>query len=191
MKEFKRTIFDRVFFFLLPNPSARVKYLRKHNVFAELGENVFYQSRQIPVEPYLVKIHNNVSIAADVNIIPHDVINIVFNRKNKNNQGMGTYRIHLGCVEIMDNCFIGSHSVILEGVRIGPNAIVAAGAVITKDVPEGTIVGGNPAKVIGYYDDLMERRRCDIGVSQIKRERAQELWKKFYEERNSNESREI
>lgn len=93
------------------------------------------------------------------------------------------YRIHLGCVEIMDNCFIGSHSVILGDVKIGPNAIVAAGAVVTKDVPEGMIVGGNPAKVIGSFYDLMDRRKVDIGVSSVKRDRADDLWNRFNKER--------
>lgn len=43
-------------------------------------------------------------------------------------------------------------------VKIGPNAIVAAGSVVTKDVPEGTIVGGNPAKVIGKFEDFVVKR---------------------------------
>ena len=47
----------------------------------------------------------------------------------------------------------------MPGVKIGPNSIVAGGAVVTKDVPEGVIVGGNPAKIIGTVDDLVERRR--------------------------------
>ena len=46
------------------------------------------------------------------------------------------------------NVWIGSHATILSGVTIGENAIVAAGAVVTKDVPAGTVVGGLPAKVI-------------------------------------------
>jgi len=44
--------------------------------------------------------------------------------------------------------FIGGRAIVLPGVRVGPNAIVAAGAVVTKDVAPYTIVAGNPAKVI-------------------------------------------
>lgn len=46
------------------------------------------------------------------------------------------------------NVWIGSHATILQGVTVGDNAIVAAGAVVTRDVPPGTIVGGVPAKHI-------------------------------------------
>jgi len=45
-------------------------------------------------------------------------------------------------------CFIGAHSMILPGVTVGDESIVAAGAVVTRDVPPRTIVAGNPAKVI-------------------------------------------
>ena len=48
-------------------------------------------------------------------------------------------------------------------VTIGPNSIVAAGAVVTKDVPPGTVVGGNPAKVLCTLEDLIKRveARCE------------------------------
>ena len=46
------------------------------------------------------------------------------------------------------NCFIGAHSIILPGIRIADNCIVATGSVVTKDVEANTIVAGNPARVI-------------------------------------------
>lgn len=52
-------------------------------------------------------------------------------------------------VSIEDYVFIGPRAIILPGVKIGKGAVVAAGAVVVKDVPEFTVVGGVPAKVIG------------------------------------------
>ena len=50
---------------------------------------------------------------------------------------------------IGDNVWIGSHSIILPKVEmIGKNSIVASGSIVTKDVPENSIVAGNPAKII-------------------------------------------
>ena len=65
----------------------------------------------------------------------------------------------MGTIEIFDNVAIGSDVTIMYNTKIGPNAIVAAGSVVTKDVPEGAIVGGNPARVIGKVDDLIEKRK--------------------------------
>jgi acetyltransferase-like isoleucine patch superfamily enzyme len=52
-------------------------------------------------------------------------------------------------VEIKDYCFIGPRVIILPGVTVGKGAVVAAGAVVTKDIPDFAIVGGVPAKQIG------------------------------------------
>jgi acetyltransferase-like isoleucine patch superfamily enzyme len=49
---------------------------------------------------------------------------------------------------IGERCFIGAHSFILPGVTIGEGSIVGAGSVVTRDVPAGTIVAGNPARVV-------------------------------------------
>lgn len=51
-------------------------------------------------------------------------------------------------IRICSGAWIGAHTIVLKGVRIGVGAIVAAGSVVTRDVPDWTIVGGNPARVI-------------------------------------------
>jgi len=55
-------------------------------------------------------------------------------------------------IYIEDKAWLGSNVTILPGIRIGEGAIVAAGAVVTKDVPAGSVVGGVPAKVIKKID---------------------------------------
>lgn len=59
-------------------------------------------------------------------------------------------------VEIGNNVFIGVNSVIIPGVKIGDNVIIAAGSIVTKSVPSGTIIGGNPAKIIGDYESYKQ-----------------------------------
>ena len=65
-------------------------------------------------------------------------------------------------IEIFDNVFIGAHAIIMGGIKIGPNVIIAAGSVVTKDVPENSVVGGNPARVIGTFDDYVKKRAKNL-----------------------------
>lgn len=60
----------------------------------------------------------------------------------------GAFPSHAKPVRFDDGCFVGTNATILPGVTIGREAFVAAGAVVTKDVPPRTLVGGVPAKVI-------------------------------------------
>lgn len=56
--------------------------------------------------------------------------------------------VHGGKIELCDGCFIGTKTIIAKGVRIGKNAIIGAGSVVTKDVPDNEIWAGNPAHFI-------------------------------------------
>jgi hypothetical protein len=63
----------------------------------------------------------------------------------------------VGKIDIRDNVFIGYGAIVLPNVTIGPNAIVGAGAVVTKDVAQGDIVAGVPARPIGHIEDLVKK----------------------------------
>lgn len=60
---------------------------------------------------------------------------------------------------IEENCFIGGRSMILPGVTVGRGSIVGAGSVVTKDVPPGSIVVGNPAKILRANISVVEYGR--------------------------------
>jgi tetrahydrodipicolinate N-acetyltransferase len=65
-------------------------------------------------------------------------------------------------VIIEDNVLVGANAVVLEGIRVGEGAVVAAGAIVTKDVPAHTVVAGVPAKVIKEIDAKTEGKTALI-----------------------------
>ena len=104
------------------------------------------------VEPYLVSIGRHVTISARVVFLTHDGATSVFR-----SQTQYSSVIRFGRITVHDNCFIGYGATILPGVSIGPNSVVAAGAVVTKDVPPNTIAGGVPARVITTIENYAEK----------------------------------
>ncbi len=75
--------------------------------------------------------------------------------------------IKIGSITIEDNVFIGARALIMPGVTIGKNSIVAAGSIVTKTVPENSIVAGNPAKVITSKDEYLEKNENLFGRSNV------------------------
>ena len=76
-------------------------------------------------------------------------------------------------------------SKILPDVRIGSNVIIAAGSVVSKDIPDNCVAGGVPARIIGNFDNLVEKRK-NLKVSY--RDGVDKIWQDFYEKRNKKEN---
>ncbi len=103
-------------------------------------------------EPYLISIGPKTTIAGRVVFLTHDGATRLFRDQPK-------YKtvIKFGRITIHENCFIGFGVILMPGVTVGPNSVVAAGAVVTADVPPNTVVGGVPAKPITTLDDYAEK----------------------------------
>ena len=151
-----RMLFHKIHFTLIVDGCKRAEYLRKKDLLAYMGKNCMFQSRNFPMDPKLVKIHDNVTIAANVTLCTHDAIRHVLAKIDSVD-----YMPHLGAIEIDENVFIGIGSIIMPNVYIGKNSIIAAGSLVTKDVPSGVIVAGNPAKIIGSFNELHEKRKAE------------------------------
>lgn len=156
----------------------RADFLR--SIFGYIGENVLYQPRTIPLYPELIKLHNNIVIAAKVTFITHDVIHTMLN-KCKNTTD--TYKEFIGCIEIMDNVFVGTNTTILYNVKIGSNVIIGANSLVNKDLESGFVYAGIPARKVCSFDEFINKRKnCSFTThnQDITDEEIKNAWTAFY-----------
>jgi acetyltransferase-like isoleucine patch superfamily enzyme len=111
--------------------------------FIQLGRNVFINHACSFLDLGGIIIEDEVMIAPRVNIMSENHPVEIANRKT----------LIPDAVVIKRNAWIGAGATILPGVMIGENAVVAAGAVATKDVPENTVAAGIPAKIIRKIEE--------------------------------------
>jgi acetyltransferase-like isoleucine patch superfamily enzyme len=107
-----------------------------------IGKNVFINHGCSFLDLGGITIEDDVLIGPQVKLVTENHPVDPSNRKS-----LDLKSIHIG-----KNVWLGAGAIILPGVTVGENSIVAAGAVVTKDVPSNTIVGGVPARVIKKID---------------------------------------
>ncbi|MCP3031388.1 acyltransferase [Halobacillus sp. A1] len=115
----------------------------------EVGEKTAFALMVMPdiMFPERIKVGRNTIIGYNTTILAHEYL-------------IQEYR--LGDVEIGDAVMIGANTTILPGIKIGDGAIVSAGTLVHKDVPEGTFVGGNPMKIIYTKAQMEDRKRSEV-----------------------------
>lgn len=125
---------------------AELDYLISHGM--TLGKNsTIHTGFQIDSGwPWLISIGDNVTIAPSVTILAHDASTNVVGCCTK-----------LGRVEIGNNVFVGTHSIILCNTRIGDNVVVGAGSLVTKDLPSNGVYAGVPAVRICSIEEYKKK----------------------------------
>ena len=122
---------------------------RARKAGVEIGKNNLIGGDFWSSEPYLIKIGNNCQITRGVKFFTHG--------------GGGAVRNIVplfdcfGKIVIGDNVYIGNCALIMPGVSVGNNVLIAAGSVVTKSIPSNVVVGGNPARFICFIDDYIKK----------------------------------
>jgi acetyltransferase-like isoleucine patch superfamily enzyme len=159
----------------------KIKFMRW--LGARIGEDC---TIHIPVanlgsEPWLIEIGNRVALAEGVWLLTHDGSSRPFRHALP---GSSPYGNRFGRILIHDECFVGTNSIVLPGVTIGPRSIVAAGSVVTRDVPPNTVVAGAPAHTICTLDEYLQKYTSEMVSIQARDRRAlrRELTFRFWGE---------
>ena len=156
MLRFFRVIYLKLIFFIYGGDV----YSKKIGV--NIGRNCRILTDKFGSEPYLVTLGDNVTLTGGVRIITHDgAASLIINEN-------GERYFRYAPVNIGSDVFIGVDAIIMPGVTIGNNVIVAAGSIVTKDVKSHTVVGGIPASYIcSFYEYELKIRNVGCTNSQF------------------------
>ena len=140
--------------FILNDPIKRAKYLKEKKGYrigleCEIFKNVSFGS-----EPYLISLGNKVKVTEGVQFITHDGgIHVLRNLSYCKNGDK------FGQIKVGNNVFIGKESLVLPGVTIGNNCVIGARSVVSKDIPDNSIVAGVPTKLICDVQEYWNKNR--------------------------------
>lgn len=143
--------------FCKPSGGEYARMLKHHNTFYSQGNDcVVIPDSNIGDAKY-IRMGDNVWLAS-CTLLAHDGVASMLSR------AYGTNVDAVGKVDIGNNVFIGHKAIVMRGVTIGSHCVVAAGAVVTKDVEDGWVVGGVPAKRICRTSELFKRLKEETKV---------------------------
>ncbi|WP_458449411.1 acyltransferase [Fibrobacter sp.] len=125
------------------------------HVGVKMGKGCSIDTKNFGTEPYLISLGDGVRIARFASFYTHG--GIVSLRKYYNDPNLE----QMGKISIGDYTSIGAHCLIMPGVSIGKLCIVGGGSVVTKSIPDGCMVAGNPAKFIGFTDEFYKRVKAN------------------------------
>ena len=155
MKKWKRDLLSAVIA-VIPGAGRRTRFMKKHRLYGAIGDKCVIQKRKLPLYSNLIYLHNNVKIASNVGFVTHDIIHTMLNAKDP---GSGHIE-RVGCIEVMDNVFIGSGTRILYDARIGSNVIIGSDSLVNKDIPDNSVYAGVPARFICTFDEYVEKSKA-------------------------------
>ncbi len=153
MKHYKRVFWSVILKFLPGGAKKKTEFIRKHHLFGSIGNNCSIQKWKLPLHSELVYLHDNVKIASNVGFVTHDIIHCMLNKKYDTLD----FVEKVGCIEIMNNVFIGSGTRILYNTRIGNNVIIGSGSLVNKDIPDNSVCAGIPARYICSFDEYVKK----------------------------------
>lgn len=161
-----------------------VEYARKIGV--KIGEeNSFVDHPDFGTEPYLVLIGNHNRISCKCLFLTHDGGRWVLDYLYPEDRPF----LKFGMIEIGNNNFIGAKTIINPGVKVGDNCVIAAGSIVTKDIPSNEVWGGIPAKYImsikEYRDKLVNNKNM-FDIKEYRTNKKNELERVFNRENSRN-----
>lgn len=114
----------------------------------KIGKDCRIDTRRYTSEAFLIEIGDHCRIASRVSFYTHGGL---WSQRKKHPE-LDTF----GKIKIGNYTYIGEDAKIMPGVRIGNDVIVGAGTIVTKSVPDGVVVAGSPAKIVGYTKDFVQ-----------------------------------
>ena len=122
---------------------------------AQIGTDVRIMSGvSLGSEPYLIELRDHITISNNVEFITHDGGTWAF-------RDLPEYKdvIKYGRIRVGSHTFIGANAIIMPGVAIGERCVIGAGSVVTKDIPDGCVACGVPARVIKTTMEYAEQSK--------------------------------